>query len=53
MYYRIIEPALKERKGLLNAMTFGLAGLETFKRDLCRLNKLNKTSEKKGGANSE
>jgi len=42
--YHLIEPKEKEHKELLDAVTVGLAGLDTFKRDLVSLSQVKKKS---------
>ena len=43
VYYYLVEPKEKAHKKLLNAITVGLAELETFKQDLERLKELKKS----------
>jgi len=46
VYYCLLKPKEKAHKKLLNAITIGLAELETFKQDLERLKKLKKKRTK-------
>ena len=52
-YYYLMKPVDKAHQELLNAITFGLAELETFKQDLEKLKEFKKTIKtkavKKGG----
>ncbi|MFB0561835.1 MAG: ArsR/SmtB family transcription factor [Candidatus Lokiarchaeia archaeon] len=47
VYYCLLKPKEKAHEELLNAITIGLAELETFKQDLQRLKKLKKKQQTK------
>jgi len=47
VYYCLLKPKEKAHEELLNAITIGLAELETFKQDLERLKKLKKKQQAK------
>lgn len=49
VYYCLTKPKEKAHKELLNAITLGLAELETFKKDLGRLKQIKRVNKKNQG----